>query len=161
LDWSTNAETIIHEAAHQAAFNCGVHARFAGPPRWVVEGLGTMFEARGVWQSRTYPHQGDRINRGRFAAWQAYNKGRRQAGTMARLVSSDRLFATDSDGAYAEAWALSFFLIETMPKKYTEFLGRTAARPAFVEYTSPQRLQDFTETFGSDLTMLEARMQRF
>src|SRR4051794_688044 len=27
-DWTTNASTIIHEAAHQTAFNTGVHSRF-------------------------------------------------------------------------------------------------------------------------------------
>src|SRR5688572_24065897 len=76
-DWTTNADTIIHEAAHQTAFNLGVHSRFGANPRWVVEGLGTMFEARGVWQSRTYGQQGDRINRGRLTAWRAYANGRR------------------------------------------------------------------------------------
>ena len=37
-DWSLNAETIIHEAAHQTAFNTGIHNRFAHPPRgwWKV-----------------------------------------------------------------------------------------------------------------------------
>ncbi|MBW8885795.1 MAG: DUF1570 domain-containing protein, partial [Planctomycetia bacterium] len=74
---------------------------------------------------------------------------------------SDRMFAADTDGAYAEAWALSFFLIETTPKKYIEYLAKTAARPDFAEYPGPQRLQDFTTVFGSDLTMLNARMQRF
>jgi Protein of unknown function (DUF1570) len=160
-DWTTNASTIIHEAAHQTAYNTGVHARFADAPRWVVEGLGTMFEARGVWQSRTYPSQVDRINRGRFNAWLAYSKGRRPSDAIAQLVSSDRMFAADTDGAYAEAWALSFFLLESMPKKYGEYLAKTAARPAFTEYRAPNRLQDFTDVFGSDLTMLNARMQRF
>jgi hypothetical protein len=51
--------------------------------------------------------------------------------------------------------------METSPKKYADYLGKTAARPAFAAYPAPQRLSDFTDTFGSDLTMLEARMQRF
>src|SRR4029078_5567727 len=71
-DWTTNADTIIHEAAHQSAFNTGVHTRFGDSPRWLAEGLGTMFEARGVWQSRTYQNQADRMNRGRFEAWRNY-----------------------------------------------------------------------------------------
>jgi hypothetical protein len=161
FDWTTNAETIIHEAAHQSAFNTGVHTRFGDPPRWVVEGLGTMFEARGVWQSRTYPNLSDRINRGRLEAWRRYAKGRRQSDSVAQLVSSDRMFSSDPDGAYAEAWALSFFLIESTPKKYIEYMAKTAARPAFADFPAPQRLQEFTGTFGSDLTMLDARMQRF
>jgi uncharacterized protein DUF1570 len=160
-DWTTNAETIIHEAAHQSAFNTGVHNRFSDPPRWVVEGLGTMFEARGVWQSRSYPNVNDRINRDRLSVWRAYAKGRRQTDAIAQLVASDRMFSADPDGAYAEAWALSFFLIETTPKKYIEYMAKTAARPMFADYSGPKRLQDFTDVFGSDLTMLDARMQRF
>jgi len=159
-DWTTNADTIIHEAAHQSAFNTGVHTRFGLSTRWVVEGLGTMFEARGVWQSRTYPNQVDRINHGRLQAWRAA-KSRRPSDAIAQLVSSDRFFAADPDGAYAEAWALSFFLMESMPKKYIDYLAKTAARPSFTDYPGPQRLRDFTDIFGSDLAMLDARMQRF
>jgi hypothetical protein len=159
-DWSQNAETIIHEAAHQAAFNAGVHSRFGDSPRWVVEGLGTMFEARGVWQSRAYPQVADRVNRGQLAAYRSY-ASRRPQDALARLVSSDRLFSDDDAGAYAEAWALSFYLCENEPRKYFEYLGRTAGRPPFDDYKSPQRLADFVEIFGSDLVMLDARMQRF
>jgi len=161
FDWTQNGETIIHEAAHQTAFNTGVHTRFSDAPRWIVEGLGTMFEARGVWQSRSHPHQADRINRSQLEAWRSYSRGRRQQGAISQLVSSDRIFSADPDGAYAEAWALSFYLMETSPKKYAEFLAKTAARPPFAIYPAPERLNDFTTVFGSDLTMLDARMQRF
>jgi hypothetical protein len=161
FDWSTNAETIIHEAAHQTAFNLGVHRRFGDSPRWVVEGLGTMFEARGVWQSRTYPQQADRINRLRLTAWRSYAKSRRPSDAIAQIVSSDRVFATDPDGAYGEAWALSFFLMETEPKKYIQYLNKTASLATFAAYPSPERLSHFTAIFGADLKMLEARMQRF
>ena len=41
-DWSVNAETIIHEATHQTAYNVGVHRRFAEQPRWLVEGLASV-----------------------------------------------------------------------------------------------------------------------
>lgn len=160
-DWTTNADTIIHEAAHQTAFNLGVHGRFGANPRWVVEGLGTMFEAKGVWQSRTNPQQADRINRGRLTSWRAYANGRRSADAIGQIVSSDRIFAENPDGAYAEAWALSFFLMESEPKKYIQFLSKTAALPSFADYRAPQRLADFTAVFGSDLKMLDARMQRF
>jgi hypothetical protein len=161
FDWTTNSATIVHEAAHQTAFNTGVHQRFGESPRWLVEGLGTMFEARGVWQSRTYQSQSDRINRDRLNAWQTRIKSRRPSDTLAQLVSSDRLFGSDSLAAYAEAWALSFYLIETSPKKYFELLAKAANRPAFAEYTAAKRLEDFTSVFGSDFAMLDARLQRF
>lgn len=160
-DWSVNAETIIHEATHQSAFNTGVHSRYGQAPRWVVEGLGTLFEARGVWQSHRWPSQSDRIQRARLSAWRAWSTTRRPADAPAQLVSSDRLFADDPAGAYAEAWAMTFFLSETMPEKYFAYLQRTAKRPPFGEYPPPQRLADFVAVFGGDLKMLDARLKRF
>ncbi len=162
IDWTVNAETIVHEAAHQAAFNTGVHSRFGQTPRWVAEGLGTMFEARGVWQSRTYLNQADRINRALLSDYRQYvASGRRPKDALATLISSDRIYETSSRNAYPEGWALSFFLCETEPKKYFRYLTKTAAAPPFTAYRGPDRLKDFTAIFGSDLAMLDARLQRF
>jgi hypothetical protein len=161
-DWTVNADTIIHEAAHQSAFNTGVHSRFAHTPRWVAEGLGTMFEARGVWQSRTYQHQADRINRTLLAAYRQYvASGRRPKDAIAKFIASDRPYESSTEHAYPEGWALSFFLCETEPKKYFRYLAKTASTPPFTAYRSPERLKDFTDVFGSDLAMLDARLQRF
>jgi hypothetical protein len=161
LDWSVNAETIIHEAAHQTAFNTGVHNRFAQPSRWIVEGLGTMFEARGVWNSLQYKTQADRINRYRFEAFKTYAKTRRKPGALAELIASDRAFDADVEGAYAEAWALTFFLCETDPRRYVEYLRKTAAQQNFTQRRAPERLADFTAVFGDNLKLIEAKMLRF
>lgn len=161
LDWSVNAETIIHEAAHQTAFNTGVHNRFSQPSRWIVEGLGTMFEARGVWDSSKYKSQSDRINRYRFESFQNYAKTRRKAGALADIVSSDRVFNADPEAAYAEAWALTFFLSETDPRRYLDYLKKTANVPNFTQRRSPERLSDFTSVFGTNLKLVEAKMLRF
>jgi hypothetical protein len=161
LDWNVNAETIIHEAAHQTAFNTGVHNRFAQPSRWIVEGLGTMFEARGVWDSSKYKAQSDRINRYRFESFQRYAKTTRKTGAMADIVSSDRIFNANPEAAYAEAWALTFFLSETDPRRYLEYLKKTATVPNFTQRRSPERLSDFTSVFGTNLKLVEAKMLRF
>lgn len=160
-DWSQNADTIIHEAAHQTAFNTGIHNRFAGQPRWLVEGLGTLFEARGVWNSSKYRAQSDRINRYRFESFQRYAKSRRSSNALADIVSSDRVFRSDTDGAYAEAWALTFFLSETDPRRYIEFLRKTASQDNLTERRAPERLADFTAMFGDNLKLLDAKMLRF
>lgn len=158
-DWTTNAETIIHEALHQAAFNAGLHNRFGQTPRWVAEGLGTLFEARGVWNSRQYPAAGDRVNRSQLESFRRY-LARRQKSAIPDLVSSDRPFNLDVQGAYAEAWALTWYLSETEPKKYFDYLKRTAAIKSFEPYTAPQRLKDFTDTFGGNFEMLNAKLLR-
>jgi hypothetical protein len=154
-NWSENAATIIHEATHQTAFNVGIHNRFADQPRWIVEGLATMFEARGVWNSQSFHSLKDRINEGRLADFRAGLK-RREPGTVVGLVSSDQLFRTNATAAYAEAWALTFFLCETRPRQLAEYLEKTAARPDFSSYFAAQRVADFAECFGSDFKQLEA-----
>ena len=36
--------TLIHEATHQMAFNCGLQTRYAAIPLWVSEGIAVFFE---------------------------------------------------------------------------------------------------------------------
>jgi hypothetical protein len=160
-DWSENAVTIIHEATHQTAFNVGVHGRFAVQPRWLVEGLATMFEAPGVWSARYDHTQADRVNRGRLDGFRKYAAGRRHPGSLAMLLTSDDAFRSDTDGAYAEAWALSFYLCETQPKLYAAYLERTAQRPVFSDYSAGERMADFQAIFGSDLKLFEAKFIRY
>jgi hypothetical protein len=160
--WHVNAETIIHEATHQLAFNCGIHNRFAPPPRWLGEGLAVMFESPGVWNARHFPRRQDRVNTGRLRSFRHYQNSSRPENSLAQFVSaSDQLFDTNPQAAYAEAWALSFFLAEKEPAKYTEYLRKTASREPMRRYSSVEQLQEFTDTFGHDLQMLEVRFLRF
>lgn len=154
-EWSANADTIIHEATHQTAFNVGIHNRFAAPPVWLVEGLATMFEAPGVWNAQSFHTLKDRVNRTRFRDFQMGLKNRKP-GTFGNLIASDRLFETDPQTAYAEAWAMFLFLCETRPKELACYLQKTAARPDFSTYFATQRVADFAECFGSDFKQLEA-----
>jgi hypothetical protein len=158
--WQETAAAIIHEATHQTAFNTGVHSRYTPPPLWVAEGLATLFEAPGVYDSRYHTQAGDRINRGRLAVFQKLVQPRHRHELIAAMVASDELFRISPNAAYAEAWALSYYLIETQPHKYAQYLARTAQRPPFREYTAAERTADFTAVFGSDWRMLEAQFLR-
>jgi Protein of unknown function (DUF1570) len=150
----------LHEASHQTAFNTGIHNRWSPPPRWVAEGLGTMFEARGVADSRTYPNQADRINRGRLHDFKA-QLAKHTPDSLAQMLGSDRQFESDPINAYAQAWAFTFFLVETMPREYARYLQKTGARPPFTLYPAAQRLKDFTDVFGENLALLDAKFVRF
>lgn len=160
-DWHLNAETIIHEATHQSAFNTGIHSRFADQPRWAVEGLAMLFEAQGVFDSRRHPNQRDRINRAQLESFRRYQKNGRKDDSVLQLISSDRRFAHDTQNAYAEAWALSFYLIETQPRKYADYMQRLAAIPDFEDRTPAERVEDFSAVFGNNFALLEAQFQRF
>lgn len=161
VDWSTNASTIIHEATHQTAYNVGIHRRFTGAPRWLVEGLATMFEARGMWNSQYDRTQADRINVERLSEFRTYVATRRQAGALVQLLSSDRAFKSDPMGAYAEAWALSFYLSETRPRLYAKYLQKVADRPMFSDYSDAERMADFQDVFGNEMRMFEAKFLQF
>jgi hypothetical protein len=159
-DWSTNAETIIHEATHQTAYNVGVHRRFAVQPRWLLEGLAMMFEARGVWDNASLQQQAARINQERLGDFRSGAKDR-PADWLTRLVASDAPFQSHAVSAYAEAWMLTFYLCETRPQEYSNYLARVAARPAFSDYAPQERMADFTAAFGKDLALLSAQLQRY
>jgi len=158
--WHINADTIIHEAAHQLAFNTGVHSRFTPPPRWVAEGLGTLFEAPGIWNSVKHRTIRDRVNLGRLKDYRQYLK-RRKPGSLAQFVSNDRPFRSDPTAAYAEAWALTFFLSEKYPQKYIRFLATTAGKQPFTSYPAAHRLKDFNQFFGPNLKIMESQLVRY
>ena len=119
-----------------------------------------MFEARGVWDNASIQQQEARINRGRLADFKASAKSR-QADWMAIMVASDKPFQYYPGEAYAEAWALTFFLCETRPQEYSNYLARVAARPAFSKYSAQERLGDFMAAFGKDLALLSAQLDRY
>jgi len=159
--WAENATVVIHEATHQAAFNIGVHSRYSPPPLWVAEGLATLFEAPGVYDARNHPGRSNRINRSRLEDFRRIVKPRHRPELIKNIVSSDNLFRSKPSVAYAEAWALTFFLAETRGPAYARYLARTAAKPDFHQAGREERVADFTAVFGDDWQMLEARLLRF
>jgi hypothetical protein len=160
-DWSTNASTIIHEATHQSAYNTGIHRRFSGTPRWLSEGLATMFEAPGVWNAQYDRTQTDRINQGRLFGCKDLAANRWQPGMVLNLISSDRMFQSNETDAYALAWGLSFYLCETQPRLYCQYLAKTAEQTMLGEYTAAERVADFEDIFGSERKMFEVKFLRF
>ncbi len=158
--WQQNASVLIHEATHQTAFNTGVHSRLAPPPLWLAEGLATLFEAPGVFDSDGHPQAAQRINRGRFGQFQLL-RPRHRPEWLRQMIAGDDFFRRDAARAYAEAWALTFYLTEREPQKYARYLAATARRPPLAEPAAAERLAEFTAVFGGDWQMLEARLLRF
>lgn len=153
--------TLIHEATHQTAFNAGVHSRLAPQPKWLVEGLATMFEAPGVWNSREFPRQADRIVKTRLAEFQQYIKAGRQSNSLADFVAADTAYQSRPATAYGEGWALCFYLIETRPREFAHYLQKVAARPADAPYSAAERLTDFQTAFGENPNLLESHFLRY
>jgi hypothetical protein len=153
--------TIIHEAVHQVAFNIGLHRRMGANPLWVVEGLATAFEPEEFRRPLPSTPVAAKLNRERFARFRGLAGAGRPKDALQTLVAGDEPFQAATLDAYAEAWALTFYLLQTRQAQYTDYLKRIAARPALESYSAEARLEDFQKSFGKNLPQLEAEVVRF
>lgn len=155
-------DTMIHEATHQVAFNTGLHTRIGENPRWVVEGLATTFES-----DELRSHTGgsiralSRVNRSRLIWFVNYSRTRREKESLRTFIRDDSLFRSSTLDAYAEAWALTFFLVETQPARYARYLKSISARDPLQEYSADAREQDFKKAFKTNIRTLEVDYLRF
>jgi hypothetical protein len=148
-DWAVNANTIIHEAAHQAAFNTGVQRRYGAGPAWVSEGIGTLFEARGVWNGFKHRLLSDRVNDHRLRQFQRTVNELNFSETVKQMISSDRLTDANPPQGYGTAWAMTFFATERRQQQYAAYLKKLFSRDPFNHYTTSQRISDFRDCFGN------------
>jgi hypothetical protein len=160
-EWDENLATVMHEAAHQTAFNCGVHTRFGQTPKWGIEGLGCLFEARGIYDAFHYRKIDDRLNLGRLRDFKHMRKTTDLEPLMMDMVASENVFKRRPGQAYAMAWALTFYLSEKQPRDYMRFLKKTSNLGPFDSYSQSQRVRDFQQIFGRDSKMLMTRVGRF
>ncbi len=160
-DPPTLEEIMSHETIHQVAFNIGLHSRIGENPKWVVEGLATALEVPGMHTSAPTDTVRDRANHYRLVWFEKYAKTRRKPNSLVEFISRDNLYALAPPDAYAEGWALTFFLLETRPGKYSGLLRTIAARDPNSPYTADERLNDFRNAFGGNFELLEAEFLRF
>jgi hypothetical protein len=148
--------TIVHEATHQIAFNCGLQTRFADIPLWLCEGMAVYFEAPDLTSTRGWRGIG-RINYPRLATFQD-NLGRWQEGSLTRLLADSRVLRDPQTAAdaYADAWALNYYLIKYEPEAYRAYLKMLAEKPPLVEDDAEERLAEFRQHFG-DVRELEQK----
>ena len=140
--------TIVHEATHQIAFNCGLQQRYADIPLWLCEGMAVYFEAP------------DLIEHARLARYRSRELPRLETfrknisnwheGSLEALLRDSRRFRDPRTAvdAYADAWALNYYLIKYEPKAYTEYLKMLAEKPPLVDQTPAARMADFRKYFG-------------
>ena len=159
--WLEGSSTIVHEVAHQIAFNCGVHNRFSTVPKWTSEGLATLCETRGVYRFKKFPQIKDRVNRTRLESFRQLSFAGKTHGVLLELLQSDRLFETDPELAYAVSWAISFYLNENRQAEYMNYLKKDALRGDFRRHTKLDRVAFFVRHFGKNIAALEERMNLY
>ena len=158
---SQNVATIVHEATHQIAYNCGMHTRTADIPLWVTEGMAVYFETPDLSSQKGWRTIG-KPNRPRLAQYRADAKGR-GANSLTTLTANDSRFraAETAGGAYAEAWALTHFLVNSRTKQYVAYLKQLQKKePQFFD-DEKARIKQFRDAFGGDPASLSGAMQSY
>ncbi len=149
-----NIGTVMHEVAHQLAFNCGLHNREGDTPFWMAEGLATYCEAteNGAWQGigesnpeRIIPLIGPTHGQGAFIK-------------LRDLVERDDWMKDTKTAllAYSQSWALFKMLMEERPAQLRKFFELNYARK-----TGDHRPADFAAAFGVEVERMELRYLEF
>ncbi len=151
--------TIIHEATHQVAFNCGMQTRLADIPGWVSEGLAMYFETPDLESAKGWKTIGA-VNYSRLEQFRR-SLPSRGAGSLKSLIADEKRLHDPSVAldAYAEAWALTYFLLKQNSKGYVTYLQKLAEKPPLVWDEPETRLNEFREAFG-DVDRLDREFAR-
>lgn len=157
-----NVATVVHEATHQMAFNCGLHTRYADNPVWLTEGMAMYFETPDL-NNRTGWRTIGQINRARLNQFKQSLAKRRSPGSLVSLISNDQRLTTSETAleAYAEAWAFTYFLIKKRRVQYEEYLFKLSQKPPLVWNKPEERLEEFRAAFGEDLEQLDEEFLRY
>jgi hypothetical protein len=156
-----NVATIIHEATHQLAYNSGVQTRFADNPMWVSEGLATFFESPDLSNPRKWRSIG-RVNQVNLARWRKYLP-RRPEESLATLLADDRRYRNSASAvdAYAEGWALTYFLVKTRRQQYVQYLQRLSEGRPLAKRTKRERIEMFEDVFGTTVQQIDRALVHY
>lgn len=157
-----NVATVIHEATHQIAFNSGMHTRFADNPVWLTEGMAMFFEVPDLESHSGWKTVG-KPNQTRLVRFRESLKQQNETHTLPSLIESDSRLkdVAVAEAAYAESWALTYFLIKNRKADYVAYLKNLQNKPRLKADTPETRLGEFRQSFGEDLEILERDFKRW
>ena len=153
--------TIVHEATHLLAFNCGLHQRMADIPLWLSEGVAIYFETPDLGSGRGWRTIGG-VNRVRLAEFRRY-LSQRPAHSLETLIADNSRFRNTAEAgtAYGEAWALTYYLLQRHTDAYYAYVRTLADRKPLDNDTPEERLAAFRAAFGDDIAALDREMVRY
>jgi hypothetical protein len=153
----SDIEVVSHEATHQLAGNTGILPRGKIGARWAHEGLASYFEtpAGAGWGGI------GAVNQTRLADYRIIARDPRRS--QLELIISDELFYIAKDmgqavEAYGQAWALTYFLMETRFEKLIIYYQKCSTFKD--DESTSHRVKTFSEVFG-DVRILEEQFRDF
>jgi hypothetical protein len=153
--------TIVHEAFHQLAYNTGLQVRLADNPFWVSEGMAVYFESPDFNSSQGWSTIG-KVNQYNLREFSNYLR-QRPADSLVTLLSDDQRFrnSATSTAAYAEAWALNYYLLRRRSKEYAEYLTYLSKKPPLGQSDPKVRVEEFKKFFGDDLQKFDQQFLHY
>ncbi len=153
--------TIVHEATHQLAYNSGLQTRYAGNPTWVSEGIAVYFETPDLSSSKGWRSIGS-VNRLHLQQFQN-SLSTRDPDALVSLLTDDARFRDPgtAPAAYAEAWALNYYLLRVHNQDYVNYLRGLAQQEPLSEVPSDQRILQFRTAFGQEVEQLDRDFVRY
>ena len=150
-----NVATIVHEGTHQLCFNSGMIRRLSYASLWLSEGMAIYFETPDLNHATGWTAVG-RVNQYNLR----YFRYLVQSGLLLEhkaLLGSDEDFRSSETvrAAYAQSWALNYFLQKTRPAQYRSFVKMQRLHVPLSEVSEDRRLSLFISVFGSGLSQLE------
>ncbi len=154
--------TVVHEAVHQIAYNCGLQVRLADNPKWVSEGMAMFFEVPDAKSNVLWGTIG-KVNPFQLVQFRKF-MANRPADSLTTLISDDSRFSGASEdvrAAYAESWALTYYLMKAQKKNFAAYLAELGQLKPLGETDPRQRMELFKKHFGSNLGKLDADFIKF
>lgn len=149
--------TIVHEATHQIAFNCGLSQRLADLPLWMVEGMAVYFEAPDLTSRRGWQGIG-KVNYPRLEAFRANLHSGARSSVLSLVAADDRMRnPRTAPAAYADAWALTYYLIRYHPDQYVAYVTSLSKQLPLEPRTPEERIAEFRRHIG-DPAQIEQQM---
>ncbi|MBI1904359.1 MAG: DUF1570 domain-containing protein [Planctomycetia bacterium] len=152
---NSDITVVSHECTHQMASNTGLLPRHVLIPAWVHEGLATYFEAPG---DATWAGIGA-ANEERLTFYRALENDREHSNID--FIVGDKIFDHAAGiGAvlhgYAQAWALTHFLVERHPTELVKFYQRLGEFPPDTALSPEILTEVFNECFGDRRAELDS-----
>jgi hypothetical protein len=137
-----------------------MHARHLDCPLWFSEGIAIYFETPDLSSAKGWRAVG-MVNQPRLEKFHRYLRGR-PADSLKTLLVDDARFRDPKRAldAYAESWALTYYLVRQRPKQYVAYLQMLSQKKPLLEDGPQKRMDQFEEAFG-DWKRLDADFVRY